>query len=162
MSTVAPACSASSAGRMPRISPNRMRTRSPEKAWERETMATPRASMPTNSRPMAVSGERLERRVMKPMPKIMAQAPSAAPAMPGRPRSMAAATPGSTPWARASPMKARPRSTTKVPTMPQATETRMPASRAWSMNPLAAKGLISRSASMGGGSGRCGWTESTL
>ena len=64
---------------MPRISPNRIRTRSPEKAWERETIATPRASMATNSRPMAVSEDRFERRVMKPMPKIIPRAPGGRP-----------------------------------------------------------------------------------
>src|ERR1035437_287545 len=64
----------------------------------------------------------------------MTAAPTAAPAIPGKPRSNAAATPGSTPWARASPMKASPRSTTNVPTIAQPTETRIPAARAGSMN----------------------------
>src|ERR1035437_2293466 len=64
----------------------------------------------------------------------MTAAPTAAPAIPGKPRSNAAATPGSTPWASASPMKASPRSTTNVPTIAQPTETNIPAARARSMN----------------------------
>ena len=46
---------------------------------ERETMTTPSASMPTKSRPMAVSDESRERRVMSVTPPIMASAPTVAP-----------------------------------------------------------------------------------
>ncbi len=130
ITTVAASCSPISRLVTPRISPKRIRTRSPAKAPDRETMATPRASIPTNRSPMAVSPESFERRVMTPIPRIMAAAPAAAPTIPGRPSSMATATPGRTPWARASPMKARPRRTTNVPTIPQAIETRIPAARA--------------------------------
>jgi hypothetical protein len=43
---------------IPSISPNRMRVRSPLKELERDTMITPRDSMPTNSKPIAVSDDR--------------------------------------------------------------------------------------------------------
>ncbi len=97
-----------------------------------------------------MSVDRFERRVMNPMPAIMARAPTAAPRMPGIPRSMAMATPGRTPWARASPMNASPRSTMRVPTMPQATETRKPASRAFAMNGFAENGTMNVSNIIGG------------
>ncbi len=145
MSAVATSCSRISERVTPRISPKRMRTRSPEKAPERETMATPRASIPTKRSPMAVSEDSRERRVMKPIPRIMAAVPTAAPSSPGRPSSMEMATPGRTPWASASPMKARPRRTTNVPTMPQAKETSSPAARALAMKPLCTNGETRRS-----------------
>ena len=46
-----------------------------------------------------------------------------------KPHSSAAAAPGITPWASASPRKVRPRSTTHVPTSDDATTASSPASR---------------------------------
>ena len=94
---------------------------SPVNESDRDTMTTPRASIPTNSSPMAVSPDSRDRRGEQVDPPIIEAAPTAAPARPGRPRRSAPATPGSTPWASASPMKASPRSTTKVPATAQAT-----------------------------------------
>ena len=112
---------------MPRIWPNRIPTRSPANELERETITTPSASIATKSRPIAVSDDSRERRVIRLTPAIIASAPTAAPTIPGSPSRSAPAMPGSTPWARASPMKASPRRTTKVPTIAQAIETSTPA-----------------------------------
>ena len=48
-----------------------MRVRSPLKLSERETITTPSASIPTNSRPMAVSPDSRERRRTTPTPAII-------------------------------------------------------------------------------------------
>ena len=142
--TAATASTAMLRGRMPRISPNRMRTMSPLNESVRETMMTPSANMPTNSRPMAVSDESPERLVTKLTPTIITAEPTAAPSMPGTPSNSAPATPGSTPCANASPMKARPRSTTNVPATAHSTDTRMPATSALRMNSLLEKGAINQ------------------
>ena len=125
---------------MPSTSPKRMLVRSPLKLSERETMTTPRASMPTKSSPMAVSPDRRDLRRTTATPAIIAAAPTTAPPMPGRPSRIAPAMPGSTPCASASPMNARPRSTTNVPTIAHATATRQPAMSARSMNSLSRNG----------------------
>jgi hypothetical protein len=97
-------------------------------------MTTPRASIPTNSSPIAVSWDSPPRRVANPMPAAMPPAATAAPAGPGRPSTTAMATPGSIPCAIASPRKAMPRSTTQVPVTAQSTATSSPPARARCMN----------------------------
>ena len=130
---------------MPSTSPNRMRVRSPVNESERDTMTTPSASIPTNSRPIAVSPDRRDRRRTMLTPPIITAAPTSAPPMPGSPSSSAPAMPGSTPWASASPMNASPRRTTNVPTMAQAIATRQPAISARSMNVVVGEGVDQRS-----------------
>jgi hypothetical protein len=88
---------------------------------------TPSASIPTNNKPIAVSPDSRYRRVTTLTPDIMTPAPIAAPSTPEKPNSNAAATPGTTPWASASPAKARPRNTTNVPATAQMADTKMPA-----------------------------------
>ncbi len=90
----------------------------------------PRASMPTKRRPIEVSWDSLPRRETRLTPAVMTTALTAAPATGGRPRSAAVATPGSMPWAIASPRNARPRRTTQVPTTPQTAATSRPPTRA--------------------------------
>ena len=84
-------------GRIPRISPNRIRTMSPLNESDRDTMITPSASIATNNSPIAVSDDSRDRFVMKPTPMIITAEPTAAPSIPGAPISRAPATPGSTP-----------------------------------------------------------------
>ena len=133
-------CTTRSSRPIPSSSPNRIRTRSPENDDERDTITTPSASRPTNSSPIAVSLDRRERSVISVTPPIIAIAPTAAPIIPGTPSRSAAATPGSTPWASASPMNARPRSTTYVPTTAHAIDTRIPARSACWRNSLSRNG----------------------
>ena len=85
---------------------------SPTKVRDREVMITPSASIPTNSKPIAVSLDSRDLRVINEMPVIITAALTAAPKIPDTPMSRAAAMPGTTPWARASPTNDRPRSTT--------------------------------------------------
>jgi hypothetical protein len=96
-------------------------------------------------RPIAVSEDSLDFEVINVIPEIITAAPTAAPRIPGKPNKMAKAMPGNTPWARASPIKARPRRITKVPAIAQAMETRTPAIRASTMKALKAKGVINQS-----------------
>ncbi len=105
-------------------------------------MTTPDANIPTKSRPIAVSADNLDFLVIQVIPAIITSEPTEAPTNPGIPQSNAEATPGSTPWANASPRKANPLSTMKVPTIPHAMATRVPAKRAFSKNPLFKNGVI--------------------
>ena len=123
-------CSNKSERLTPSSSPNKMRVRSPTNASLREVMITPSASMPTKSKPIAVSPESRKRRVTRLTPPIIATAPTAAPTMPDTPRSSAVAIPGSTPCARASPTNASPRNTTKVPATAHVIATSIPAASA--------------------------------
>ena len=105
---------------MPKISPNRMRVRSPRKgAGAGDDDHAERQHADEQQADGRIGGE-LERWVMRVTPPIMTAAPDGAPTMPGKPRIRARAIPGSTPWARASPMKARPRRTINVPATAQA------------------------------------------
>ena len=140
--TRAHSCKSKSERLTPSSSPNKMRVRSPTNASLREVMMTPSASMPTKSKPIAVSPERRKRRVTRLTPPIITTAPTAAPTMPDTPRSSAVAMPGRTPCASASPTNASPRSTTKVPAMAHVIATRMPATKARRRNSLFRNGSM--------------------
>ena len=119
-----------------------MRVRSPTNASLREVMITPNASIPTNNKPIAVSPERRKRRVTRLTPPIITTAPTAAPTMPETPKRRAVAIPGKTPWARASPTKARPRSTTNVPAIAHDKATKIPPINAKRRNSLLRNGSM--------------------
>ena len=126
----------------PSTSPNRISVRLPANSDDLDTITTPSASMPTNSRPIATSLLRRVRRCTAATPPIITAAPTSAPTNDGMPMSSAAAMPGSTPCASASPKKAIPRSTISVPTTPVAMATRMPASRARCMKAFCTNGSV--------------------
>src|SRR5690606_19623414 len=128
----------------PRTSPKRRLCTSVAKDRLFEMITTPRASIPTNSRPTAVSSARRARRFTNVMPPTITAAVARAPRVRSNPHSTARAMPGMTPWARASPRKDRPRSTTQVPTTEDATTASIPAHSARCMN-SAAKGSVSQS-----------------
>ncbi len=107
-------------------------------------ITTPTASIPTKSRPMPTSSLRRDRRWTRLIPATMTAADTAAPTVRSKPRTTPRAMPGRTPWARASPMKVRPRSTTQVPTRAVMTATRTPASSARCMKGWE-KGSVSQS-----------------
>ncbi len=125
----------------PSSSPNSTRVRSPTKVSEREVMMTPSASMPTNSRPMAVSPESLNRRCTTETPPIITIAPTMAPYTPEIPSNSAPAIPGRMPCARASPTNANPRRITNVPAIAQVSPTNNPPTRARRMNSLSKNGV---------------------
>ena len=135
-------CTKRSVASTPRNCPKRMASKSPVNESELETKTTPRANKPMNKSPIAVSLESFERAVMRPTPPIITTAPTAAPSIVGKPRIVAIATPGRTPWAKASPMKAIPRRTTYVPTTAHVSDTRIPANSARCINPLLRNGSI--------------------
>ena len=112
------------------IPPKRNPVRSPAKDRLRLTISTPSASIPTNSSPIAASWFSRARRPTSEIPPTITAALANAPMVGLNPTIVAMARPGSTPWASASPMKVIPRSTTHVPTSPQAMAARVPASRA--------------------------------
>ena len=99
-----------------------------------DTMITPSASIPTNSSPTPVSSPSRDRRLTRLTPATIRAALTSAPTVTLNPHSTARAMPGITPWARASPRKLRPRSTTQVPTTDDATTASIPASSARCMN----------------------------
>ena len=138
--TSAANCDAKSVVVIPSNSPNKIRARSPTNEDERDVIMTPSASMPTNSKPIAVSPDNLNLRVTMLTPPIMTAAPTAAPRMPENPSNIAVAIPGSTPWASASPTNAKPRNTTNVPAIAHVKATRIPPNSASRMNSLLAKG----------------------
>ena len=82
---------------VPSTSPKRMATRSTANDPLREMMITPRASMPTKSRPMAVSSDRRVVRCTREMAPTITTAATAAPSTGLKPSSRATAMPGSTP-----------------------------------------------------------------
>ena len=120
----------------------KMRVRSPVKLCDFDVIITPTASMPANNRPMAVSPDRRERRVITETPPIITAVPAAAPMVTGKPTSKAMAIPGNTPWASASATNANPRSTTNVPTTAHASATSTPAVSARARNALSTKGAM--------------------
>ena len=120
--TVATTSRRTSSAVTPRIDPNSSVVRS--RADAAEMITTPRASMPTNSSPMAVSSPTRLRRFTSVIPPAITSALTSAPPMTLNPQIWARATPGMTPWARASPMNASPRSTTHVPTSEHTTTAR--------------------------------------
>ena len=80
-------------------------------------ITTANARNPTNRTPMDVSSRNGEwARIKLRLIAISAAAPNA-PTVVSTPRMNATAIPGSTPWARASPMKLMPRNTIQVPTI---------------------------------------------
>lgn len=74
------------------------------------------------------------RRCTTVIPAAIPPAATMPPTGPGNPSSMAVATPGSIPWAIASPRNAMPRTTTQVPVTAHNTATSTPPMRARSMN----------------------------
>ena len=103
----------------------------------REMITTPSASMPTNSKPMAVSSFRAVWRCTSSMPSTITPAAMAAPRKGEKSNSTAAAMPGTTPCTKASPKKLMPRSTSQVPTTDAITPATMPPIRARCWKPSA-------------------------
>ena len=95
-----------------------------------DTMTIPSDSMPTKSRPIPVSSRIADRDETSDTRPAITAAATNAPAIGLNPPSTASAIPGMTPWARASPRKARPRRTTQVPIREVATTASRPASNA--------------------------------
>ena len=89
--------------------------------------------MPTKSRPIAVSSLRLLCRRTVSISRSMTAAAIAAPSSGEKLKATAAAIPGTTPWVKASPKKAIPRSTSHVPTTEHISPARMPpmSARCW-------------------------------
>jgi hypothetical protein len=107
-------------------------------------ITTPRASMPTKSRPMAVSSLSRELRLTTSMRTSMTAAAIAAPSRGLKSKATAAAMPGTTPWVKASPKKLMPRRTSHVPTTEHMRPARMPPSSARCWKP-SAKGSANHS-----------------
>ena len=98
-------------------------------------ITTPSASMPTNSRPIAVSSLSRVCRLTISIPATITAAATAAPSAGLTSSTTAAAMPGTTPCTKASPKKLMPRSTNQVPTTAHIRPARTPPSRARCWNP---------------------------
>ena len=95
----------------------------------------PKANIPANRTPTAVSKRSAPRRATTPMASAVPTAAIAPPMYNGMPRMNAMTRPGNAAWLTASPMNARPRRTTNAPITAQTIPTRMAATRPRCMKP---------------------------
>ena len=128
----------------PSASPKRMVVRDPVYDGVDEMITTPSPSMPTNSRPMAVSSLRAVWRWISSIPPTMTAAATTAPRTGEKSSTTASAMPGTTPWTKASPKKLRPRRTSQTPTTDAVTPASRPPYSARCWNP-SANGSVNQS-----------------